>query len=184
MQFAIRHPKRCSALLPIVPATYAPARAAPEPLSPMQSWIIERVLRSDFLFWSMVETMPDQMIATLLATDPKLVKAAPAEEQERVRRILWDILPVSDRYEGLLNDAKLAGYPKQMDLAAIRAPTLTISLEDDAFGTVHAARYIASHVPGAKLIVYPTGGHVWVGHDDQLWQAVSDFARTPAAGSV
>lgn len=180
LALAIRHPDRCSALLPIVPAAYAPERAAPAPLSPMQSWIIEKVLRSDFLFWSMIETMPDQMIATLLATDPALVKGASKEEQERVHRILWDILPVSDRYDGLLNDAKLAGYPKPMDLAAIRAPTLTISLEDDAFGTVRAARHIASQVSGAKLIVYATGGHVWVGHDDQIWQAVNSFVRGTA----
>ena len=106
IEFAVRHPDRCSALLPIVPAAYAPERAAPAPLSPMQSWIIERVLRSDFLFWSMIEIMPDQMIATLLATDPGLVKVASTDEQERVHRILWDILPVSDRYAGLLNDAK------------------------------------------------------------------------------
>jgi pimeloyl-ACP methyl ester carboxylesterase len=143
----------------------------------MQSYIIETVLRSDFLFWAMLKTIPEQMIATLLATDPELVKAASPDEQERAHRILWDILPVSDRYNGLLSDARLAGYPKQMDLAAIRAPTLTISLEDDHFGTVHAARYIAGQLPSAKLIVYPKGGHVWIGHDKELWDAVDAFIR-------
>src|SRR6185295_13660244 len=62
MQLAIRHPERCSALLPIVPAAYAPERANPPPLTPMQSYIIETVLRSDFLFWAMLTTMPEQMI--------------------------------------------------------------------------------------------------------------------------
>jgi pimeloyl-ACP methyl ester carboxylesterase len=143
----------------------------------MQSYIIETVLRSDFLFWTMLRTMPDQMIATLLATDPALVRTASPDEQKRAHEILWDILPVSDRYNGLLNDAKLAGYPEQMDLAAIRAPTLTISLEDDHFGTVHAARYLAAKVPSAKLIVYPKGGHVWIGHDEELWASADAFVR-------
>jgi pimeloyl-ACP methyl ester carboxylesterase len=180
IQFAIRHPERCSALLPIVPAAYAPERATPEPLTPVQSWIIEKVLRSDFMFWSMLETMPDQMIATLLATDPEIVRNASSEEQQRARRILWDILPVSDRYDGLLNDAKLAGYPEPMNLGAIKAPTLTISLDDDHFGTVYAARYIASHVAGARLIVYARGGHNWIGHDDEMWAAVDGFLREVA----
>jgi 2-hydroxy-6-oxonona-2,4-dienedioate hydrolase len=177
MQFAIRHPDRCSALIALVPAAYSPERATPEPLSPVQSYIINTVLRSDFLFWTMLETVPDQMIGTLLATDPELVQAAVPEERQRAHRILWDILPVSDRYNGLLNDAKLAGYPEQMDLASIRSATLTISLDDDHFGTVYAARHLAAKVPSAKLIVYPKGGHIWIGHDQEVWAAVDSFVR-------
>ena len=40
-----------------------------------------------------------------------------------------------------------------------------------------AARFIAANIPHAQLITYPTGGHVWVGHDAELFAHVD---RVPA----
>jgi 2-hydroxy-6-oxonona-2,4-dienedioate hydrolase len=132
---------------------------------------------SDFLFWSAMTAMPDTMIRTLLATDPALVAAASPAERARVTEIMRGILPVSARARGLLNDARLAGNPAEMDLAAISAPTLAISLEDDFYLTADAARHIADTVPGARLIVYPDGGHVWVGRDAEMFAAIDAFLR-------
>lgn len=175
LQFAIRHPDRCAALVPIVPATYAPDRPPARPWSPLQTFIAGAVLRSDFLFWAAIVALPDTMIRTLLATDPGLVSAASPAERARVHAILRGILPVSARAEGLLNDAALAGDPAPMALRDITAPTLAISLEDDRFLTADAARHIAAEVAGARLIVYPTGGHVWVGRDDELFASIAAF---------
>jgi pimeloyl-ACP methyl ester carboxylesterase len=115
------------------------------------------------------------MIATLLATDPALVRRASPDEQARVRAILHGILPVSDRARGLLNDGRLAGNPAPMALDKITAPTLALSLADDRFLTLDAARHIAASVPGARLAVWPEGGHVWVGHDAEVWATVASF---------
>ncbi|NMG40859.1 alpha/beta fold hydrolase [Chelativorans sp. ZYF759] len=177
MAFAIRHPHRTSALIPIVPAAYAPGRPPARPWSATQTWVAENVLASDFLFWAGVTAMRDTMIRTLLATDPALVAAASPAERDRVSEILRGILPVSARARGLLNDARLAGNPAPMDLAAITAPTLAISLEDDAFLTADAARHIAETVPGSRLIVYPDGGHVWAGRDAQMFSAIDTFLQ-------
>jgi 2-hydroxy-6-oxonona-2,4-dienedioate hydrolase len=174
MQFAIRHPDRCSALVTIVPAAFAPDRLPPRP-NAIGQVIMEYGLKSDFLFWAAMLMAENAMISTLLATDPKLVRSAGATEQARVRSILRGILPVSARAAGLLNDALLAGSPTPMPLERIRAPTLAIALADDRFETLAAARHIASSVPGARLASYPTGGHVWVGRDQQLFAEVSAF---------
>lgn len=175
LEFAIRHPWRCAALIPIVPATYAPNRPPARPWSPLQNLIAQNVLQSDFLFWTAITIIPDVIIETLLATDSGLVSAAPPSEQERVLNILHGILPVSDRAEGLLNDARQAGNPPPAMLTKITAPTLAISLEDDRFLTVDAARHIAAQVAGARLIVYRQGGHVWVGHDKEIFDSVTGF---------
>ncbi|GIL01151.1 MAG: alpha/beta hydrolase [Alphaproteobacteria bacterium] len=177
MAVAIRHPDRTAALITIVPAAYAPGRPPARPWSASQTWLAENVLGSDFLFWSAMTTMRDTMLRTLLATDPALVAAASADEQARVAEILRGILPVSARARGLLNDARMAGDPAPMDLASIRAPTLAISLDDDFFLTADAARHIADSVSGARLIVYPEGGHVWVGRDQEMFGAVDGFLR-------
>lgn len=175
IQFAIRHPDRCSALLPIVPASYAPDRPTARPMGAFEESAMRAMLESDLLFWLALNTIPDQMIGTMLATDPAIVAAASPEEQARVRAILTDILPVSRRSKGLLNDARLAGNPAQMELARITAPTLALSVRDDRFGTYDAARFIADEVPGARLVSFDTGGHVWVGHDVEMFAEIDRF---------
>lgn len=180
LAFALRHPSRVRALVPIVPASFVPGRPAPPPPNPFAEWIIRRGLRSDLMIWAGIRLAEPRMIATLLATDPDLVAAADPAEQARVRAILNGILPVSLKYQGLLNDARTTAAPPDLPLAMIRAPTLTISAEDDRFGTVDAARHIASTVPGAELLVLPKGGHVWVGHDAEVMAHIADFIRKHA----
>ncbi len=175
MQFAIRHPDRCAALVAMVPAAFAPDRPPPRPPNALAEAIIAFGLRSDFLFWLGMTLGEDAMIGTLLATDPDLVRRAAPDEQARVRAILRDILPVSDRARGLLNDGRLAGSPERMPLETIGAPTLALSLKDDRFETLAAARHIAATVPGAQLVSFPSGGHVWVGRNGQVFAAVDAF---------
>lgn len=178
IEFAVRHPDRCAALLPIVPATYAPdPNAVTSDAPPPGVDIAMALLRSDFLFWTGLNLLPDAMTGTLLATNPDLLKVVDATEQQRARDILWGLLPVSRRADGLINDAKLAGHPVRSALESITAPTLTISTEDDRFGTAKAARHIAASVPGAKSIIYPTGGHIWLGHDRELFAAIDAFLK-------
>jgi pimeloyl-ACP methyl ester carboxylesterase len=176
LQFAIDHPGRCSALAAVVPASHVPGRPPPRP-NAVGAAIMKYGLRSDFLFWLALALAPDAMTRSLLATDPRLVHAAAPEEQARVRAILDAIQPVSLRAGGFVNDAAQAGAPQPMPLERISAPTLAISCEDDLFGTAAAARHIAASVRGAELVIYPEGGHVWVGHDHELWSRIDSFLR-------
>jgi pimeloyl-ACP methyl ester carboxylesterase len=176
LAFATRHPDRCAALLPLVPAAYAPGRI-PQPPSPLATAIYQHALQSDFLFWLGLKTAEATMIENLLATDIDVFRGASAAEQQQARQVLWDILPVSDRVRGLLNDGRLAGDPAPMALDRITAPTLTVSLEDDRFGTLAAAQHIAASVPGARLLSYPTGGHVWLGRERELYAEIDAFLR-------
>ncbi len=43
--------------------------------------------------------------------------------------------------------------------------------------TAAAARHLAESVPGARLVVYPTGGHVWVGHDNDIMDEIGRFVE-------
>jgi pimeloyl-ACP methyl ester carboxylesterase len=175
--FAIGHPDRCAALVLVVPAAYAPNRPPARPWSPTETAIVETALGSDLIFWSALSVMPDTMIKTILATDPALLDTASPAERRRVQAVLDAILPVSDRAKGLLNDMRQAGDPPQMAIETITAPTLAISLDDDRYLTADAARYVADTVPGARLILYRTGGHVWIGHNEDMFAAIGSFIR-------
>jgi pimeloyl-ACP methyl ester carboxylesterase len=175
MAFAIRHPDRCAALLPLIPASYVPRDTPVQSVPPDQMQLAMSLLRSDFLFWLAIATMPDFLTEALLATNPELVKAAAPDEQARARLILDSILPVSRRAEGLLNDARLAGNPAMMAIETIAAPTLAVSYEDDGFGTAAAARYIGEQVPNARVHIYPDGGHIGIGHDAETFSLIDGF---------
>jgi pimeloyl-ACP methyl ester carboxylesterase len=176
LQFAIDHPGRLSALVAVAPAAYAPGQHL-EPPGPVASAIMRYGLHSDFLYWAGLKTAREAMIRALLATEPALVRHASASEQERVNEILHLIAPVSLRADGFINDAAQAGAPPQMPLERISAPTLAISCEDDLFGTAAAARHIASSAAGARALIYPDGGHVWVGREEDVWSEIDAFMR-------
>lgn len=175
LAFAIRHPDRCSALIAVVPAAYAPNRPPARPWTAVEERLAKSALGSDFLFWSLIATSPRTLLDTILATNPALLDTAPPAERRRVLAILDALLPVSERRNGLLNDMRLAGTPAPMPLERISAPTLAISLADDRYLTADAARHIAERVEGAQLIIYPTGGHVWIGHNAELFSAIHGF---------
>ena len=177
VQLALRHPDRCSGLILLVPAANVSGRD-PVEMTAFQEFMVEGVLNSDFLYWAALNTMPDRLVGTLLATDPALLAQASAEERRRAYRILEEILPISGRVRGMRNDAQLAGNPAQVEFNGIRVPTLVISVEDDRFGTAATAREIARAVPGAELIVYPSGGHIWLGHDGDVADEITRFIET------
>ena len=92
--------------------------------------------------------------------------------------MLWHILPVSRRADGLRHEAaSIANAPGAAEVKAIKTPTLLISAENDLFGTYAPAQSISKQIPNAHFIGYPTGGHVLVGHDVEVWREVGGFIR-------
>lgn len=173
-QLAIRHPDRVSALILLVPLAFKPASVADS--APAQSALAEkmlvRLIGSDFAFWATLHIARDQVIKRVLATPPALVAAASPAERARVNAMLENILPVSARADGLRNETRVAKNLEPYALDAIRAPTLIISARDDGYGTFASAQYTASRIAGANFIGYEQGGHVFVGHDDEIRQEI------------
>ncbi len=172
LQFALRHPSRCSALILLVPA--ANVRGTdPVEMTRFQKAIASRILTSDFWFWAALRVAPRQLIGTLLATNPKLLDTVSKAERARAFTILDELMPISKRTRGALNDGQLAGNPALIDFSQIHVPTLIISAEDDRFGTAQTARDIAAQLPDAKLVIYASGGHIWLGHDKDVTDEIS-----------
>jgi 2-hydroxy-6-oxonona-2,4-dienedioate hydrolase len=174
MQMAIRHPDRVSALVLLVPLAYRPATAADAAPSPLAEKLLLSLIGSDFVYWSAMHVARGQVIARVLATPPALVAAASPAEQARVNAMIDSILPVSARADGLRNETKIATHLQPYALEAIRAPTLLISARDDGYGTYASAEYTASRIAGARFIGFDQGGHLWVGHDDEVRRAVAE----------
>jgi 2-hydroxy-6-oxonona-2,4-dienedioate hydrolase len=175
LEFALRHAERCTAVVLVVPGWFASPDGAPHRLGAAGQAIFEWGLGSDVAFWIFAKFFPRAATRGVLGTPPGVVAAADDAEQARVASILSDILPVSQRAAGLSLEAKLTTEHLSKPLDSIKAPTLVISAKDDLYGTWRNAEYIARGVPHARFIGYPVGGHMLVGHAEEVRAAVARF---------
>ncbi|MDM0049987.1 alpha/beta fold hydrolase [Variovorax sp. J22R115] len=181
LQMAIRHPDRVAALVLLVPLAYKPAAQA-DSAPPLPTWVestMMTLIGSDFLFWSALHVGRNSLIRVVLATPPELLSSASPSENARVDGMLNNILPVSSRAAGMRSDSLVGKKLTTAPLEAIRAPTLVISARDDGYGTYASAQYTATRIPGAKFVGFETGGHTWVGHDDEVMSEIAKLLRSP-----
>ena len=179
MQLCLRHPARCSALVLAVPLVYS-GRPAGAPPSALREFLANAATSSDFIFRSMSKLARNTLFRTVLGTPPEDVEQASAEEQTRVAEVLDHIEPISRRMKGLQNEAAVARSLQRYDLEHLQVPTLVSSIEDCGYNTYPGARYTAENIPGARFLGYPTGGHLAVGHEKELWSEVRQFLQTAA----
>ena len=175
IELAIRHPGRVRALILVVPRAYDPENRVGVDEKGLNKAVIRMFERSaDFPYWvsSHVARRP---LVRFFGVEPKLEAKAPAEEREKITAIIKDMLPLSQRVQGIGIDT--ASDVSEQDLAHITAPTLVISAEDDLYHTLPGARYAAEHIPGARLKVFETGGHLLLSHGTDTQQAIADFLR-------
>ncbi len=186
VELALRHPERVAALILIVPALYSPT--SPVSIegsrgSKFAFWVVN--VGGDFLWWA-AEKLAPSMLIRFLGVRPNLLEAAPQADRDRVRSVVKSVEPLSLRFSGINLDG--ASRLTELPLETIAAPTLLVSARDDQFNTLPAAQFAAGKIPGAKLIVYESGGHLLVGHSQEVRAEVRAFlanaGSTPSTGAV
>ena len=166
----------------LVPADYLPAGT-----SIRGGTVVKAIFNSDFVAWvalKLMPIMPGGMTRMILGTDPAVVRAAEPNEKARVQQVLEHLLPVSTRFEGMQFDIKTAAMHEPYSIEKIARPVLTISAEDDRFGTANRARHIAASVPDGRAIIFPTGGHALVGHSTDALREITSFLQTVGPSAV
>jgi pimeloyl-ACP methyl ester carboxylesterase len=186
MQFALRHPERTKVVVLLVPAAYPshieqrPGGAVPMETSAAVKLLFDTALKSDFLFWVAPKIVRSAMLQAILGTPPSVLQTATTEERARIAQVLDHIQPLSMRRLGLLNDVSIVRSLPRYELERIAAPTLILGMVDCLYGTYLGARYSAEHIPRARFISYPSGGHLWVGRQGEVMDEIAGFLRNAA----
>jgi pimeloyl-ACP methyl ester carboxylesterase len=172
-EMALRHPERVLALILVAPAAYAPGHL-PSLDDTFGSRMVLKVVMAgaDFAWWS-ADWVARPMLVRFLGVPPELAAAAPAAERERLDRWVDSVLPLSARLPGIQIDSTVV--LERLPLESLAVPTLIVAAKDDLFKTLPAAEFMAGQIPGARLVVFDTGGHLLIGRPQETQAAVREF---------
>ena len=182
VELAIRYPNRVSALILISPGTYSPTSPVSVDASGSSKFVLWLVENGADFGWWVAEKIAPSVLIRFVGVRPELVAASPKSEQDRVMNIVRGIEPLSLRFAGINVDGNIELHP--LPLEKITAPTLIISTPDDLFNTLPAAEYAASRIRDAKLIVCESGGHLLVGREKEVREAVRAFLAHAGLASL
>jgi len=167
LQFALRYPDRCSALVMFSAISYTP-----QPESFIQETIFNTLFRSDFVYWLITTKFESQLLSTFGVPEETLTKLTTAEK-EWAFEFLQSMHPISLRKAGIDNDRKFKIH--EHSLENITVPTLVIHAEDDSLIPFDQGQYSAQTIPDAQFIKLQTGGHLQMGQHDVVKSEINDF---------
>ena len=171
LQFALRYPERCLAL-----GMLAAKSHTPPPDTALQAVTFNTIFRSDYLYWLITENARPFLLSTFGLPEEVRNRLAP-DEKEALNEFLRSMHPMSLRRAGIYNDRKELRIlsSEVFPLERITVPILIIHAKDDSLQPFTHAQYLADHNAGARLVAFERGGHLLVGHHDEVRATVVDF---------
>ena len=166
--FALRHPKRCAALV------LQSAISKTTPKRPIGDWFYKMIFRSDFIYWVVSHTLHKTLVKKF-GVDPSVLDSLTEDEKKWMQVALHIFHPASKRLPGISNDIKATLSDKQYDLDKINIPTVVLHALDDRLVDYEFAEYAHARIPASRLITFPSGGHLLVGHHEKYREVVASF---------
>lgn len=177
MQLCLRHPERCSLLVLVVPLAYTPLREPAAAPSPFFQRVLNVMAASDFLYWTAMHVARRTLVKTILGTPVEVFRNATNDQRKDVDRMLRSMLPMSSRVTGIANDGIVASNLTRYALETMHVPTLVISAADDLYGTYESGLYTAEQIHDGEFVGFPTGGHLLLGHDEEVRSHFTGFLK-------
>lgn len=178
LQFARLFPDRVSALVLLSSAPHTPLTAADQDLA-IPAWVYQALFSSDFVFWAIVRLFPSQL-DTFFDVSAEARSRMSKQDQAFVSGLVDTFLPVTGRVAGLRNEGAAIDPRTGYDLAAIKAPALVVHAQDDGINPFAIGVHTAQNIAGAELMALPDGGHLLLGHAEDVRDRVSDFLKAHA----
>jgi 2-hydroxy-6-oxonona-2,4-dienedioate hydrolase len=168
LQFALRHPNRCIAL--VMQSTSV--NYEPNPPERTRSPFLRGL--QDFGIWSMTlsDVAPALMVKDWNAKDP--------EQVAFFKALARGMIPIALHLDGARNDVAQRVDPNIDDwpLERITVPTLLIHGDADENSDYKGSVYVASKIPRAELVTFAGGDHfIPVTHVREVREHIRRFVR-------
>jgi pimeloyl-ACP methyl ester carboxylesterase len=169
LQFALRHPKRCVALVLVSAVTDAILAR-----SVALDAVVRLATASDFLYWLALQRGEWVRLWSFGLSARVVASLAPAD-RGWLDAFTETTLPLSLRRPGVLQDLTCCVRPEAPPLEQVAVPALVIHTVDDRLVPVSTAVTAARRIPGARLVLLPSGGHLLLGQHPRARFEVMDF---------
>ena len=139
-------------------------------------FLMNAIFGSDFIYWSSVRLFGRSMSRMFI---PKEVFTSLSEDEQQ--RLISDIylsaMPISARTKGILFDMYVSNLSidETFPFEEISVPVLVVHAKDDPAPPYAGAVLISNRIPGCRLVSVDTGGHLLIGHEEEIRDAVRDF---------
>lgn len=93
---------------------------------------------------------------------------------------IYSMLPVADRKEGVIIDSSVTNPDMARDFEKykvedLQVPSLILHAKDDKLASFEDTLNALNRFPNCRFISFETGGHMMVGHSNEIKKAVSEF---------
>jgi pimeloyl-ACP methyl ester carboxylesterase len=168
--FAHDYPGRCRGM--ILQSSVVPGDTKPLP----PRFLMKAVFGSDFIYWTSVRLFGKSMSRMFI---PKEVFMSLSEEKRKtiISNIYLSALPISSRTKGILFDMYVSNISidETFPFEEITVPVLVIHAKDDPAPPYAGAMMISERIPGCSLVSVETGGHLSIGHEEEIRGAIREF---------
>ncbi len=160
IRFALEHPERTHGLILYSSAMPFPAKPASYPKYQGPPAFVCR----DYPMYFM-----RSLFGPLMGMEPAIVKK---------------MMPISERRTGVVLDATITNpdmarnfedYPVE----DLRVPSIVLQAEDDKLANFGAAEKAVPRFPRCTFVAFKTGGHMMIGHEQEVDSAVNQFMDVP-----
>lgn len=168
--FAHDYPGRCRGM--ILQSSVVPGDTKPLP----PRFLMKAVFGSDFIYWSSVRLFGKSMSRMFI---PKEVFMSLSEEERKtmIASLYLPSMPISARTKGILFDMYVSNLAidETFPFEEISVPVLVVHAKDDPAPPYSGAVMVSERIPGCRLVSFETGGHLLIGHEEEIRDAISEF---------
>lgn len=171
LQFAKRHPGRCTAIIMLSAKSHTPP---PDTL--LQRIVFNTIFHSNFLFWHITDKFKSFLLL-MFGISAEVQKKLSAEDMRLAEKTMEIMHPIKLRRNGIYNDRKQLSVlpPEEYALHTIKIPALVVHAADDGLQPVSHGQNTADGIPGARFLKLAESGHLLSGHMDEVKRAVTGF---------
>ena len=175
LKFAELFPDRVGNMALLSSAPFTPFSSDIED-RPIPTWAYSALLGNDTVYWLLSKTLRGQLRAAFDAR-PELLDSATPGDVKFVERLIDGFLPASRRVAGVNNEGAAIASSANYKLDTVQSRVLIIHARDDRLNPVAVADRLRADIPRAKLVIFDQGGHLLLGHHDEIAQEIATYFR-------